>query len=230
MEILTTIARRPYVVCFLIVFLILSARHVGIKRSILWLVLGYILAFASEYSSIHNGFPYGKYQYIYENLKGELIFMGVPVWDSLSYVFMTYASYAAASYLLPAEKRYSRWFLASILTLLLDIITDPIANLGERWFLGKIYYYESPGLYFGIPISNFAGWWLVSFIIIGINTLFGLGEARRPNIIYLLFYISISAFNILVGAVISAYSITLINIGIMLGVIIFFALLKRRCC
>jgi len=41
--------------------------------------------------------------------------------------------------------------------------------MGERWFLGKIHYYANPGLYFGVPLSNFAGWFLVSLAIIFLN-------------------------------------------------------------
>ena len=50
----------------------------------------------------------------------------------------------------------------------LDVVIDPLTALGDRWFLGRIYYYPHGGLYFGVPLSNFAGWILVAFCIIGI--------------------------------------------------------------
>jgi putative membrane protein len=32
-----------------------------------------------------------------------------------------------------------------------DVIIDPVALQGERWFLGKIYGYPHEVIYFGIP-------------------------------------------------------------------------------
>jgi putative membrane protein len=46
--------------------------------------------------------------------------------------------------------------------MLMDVIIDPIAFLGDQWFLGKIYFYREPGEYFHIPLTNFAGWFFVA--------------------------------------------------------------------
>jgi len=48
----------------------------------------------------------------------------------------------------------------------LDLIIDPVTLLGDRWFLGKIYYYPSPGPYFGVTLENFAGWFVVCVAIL----------------------------------------------------------------
>jgi uncharacterized membrane protein len=53
------------------------------------------------------------------------------------------------------------------LFVLLDIIIDPVALQGYRWFLGQIYGYRSPGIYFGIPMSNFGGWLVVGIVLVG---------------------------------------------------------------
>ena len=58
--------------------------------------------------------------------------------------------------------------LAAVLFVTLDIIIDPLALRGYRWFLGQIYGYPEPGIYFGIPLSNFAGWLLVGIIMIAL--------------------------------------------------------------
>ena len=176
----TTIVHRPYVVAFLFTFLILAILHLGVVRALCWLLFGYLIAFVSEYSSIRNGIPYGTYHYLYDAMKGELILGGVPVWDSLSYVFIAYASFAFAWYLTERLERQGKYenflvparpwkltLVASILMMLADVIIDPVANLGERWFLGKVYFYPEPGVYFGVPLSNFAGWFVVALGIIG---------------------------------------------------------------
>jgi len=178
-----TLIKRPYVFLFLAGFLFLAIRHIGLVRTLIWLVVGYLIAFASEYSSIHNGFPYGEYHYIYENLQGELLLAGVPVWDSVSYSFMTYASFAAASYAMPKAKLWKLWLAGAGLTTLLDVITDPVAKLGKQWFLGEIYYYAHDGWYFNVPFSNFAGWFFVAAAIIGVNLLIfkNIKKASHPR-------------------------------------------------
>jgi putative membrane protein len=39
---------------------------------------------------------------------------------------------------------------------------------GDRWFLGRIFYYPDGGVYFGVPLSNFAGWALVGASGVGL--------------------------------------------------------------
>ena len=41
-----------------------------------------------------------------------------------------------------------------------------MALRGDRWFLGKIYLYPDGGLYFGVTLANFLGWFFVCFVII----------------------------------------------------------------
>jgi putative membrane protein len=41
-----------------------------------------------------------------------------------------------------------------------------VALRGYRWFLGQIYGYPEGGVYFGVPLSNFAGWFLVALVLI----------------------------------------------------------------
>ncbi len=193
-HLLTTLQHRPYVFAFLICFLIFATLQFGWKRMLIFLGLGWIVAFASEVSSIRNGFPYGDYQYVYENLKGELLLWGVPLWDSLSYIFLAYASYSTALFIctsspsdegevrrgltrelkLPLPPSSSEegvrrdWKVLLLMVILMtgiDIIIDPLTALGDQWFLGRIYYYPQGGIYFGVPLSNFFGWALVAFVI-----------------------------------------------------------------
>jgi uncharacterized membrane protein len=45
------------------------------------------------------------------------------------------------------------------------VVIDPLAVRGDRWFLGRIFYYPEPGWYFGVPIANFVGWFVVGATI-----------------------------------------------------------------
>lgn len=183
MELLvSTLVLRPYVFAFLAVYLAGTWLQLGPRVTFLFLILGYLAAFLSELCSIHLGFPYGDYYYIPETQGKEIWVLGVPFMDSLSYVFLAACSYSTALFLMaplvrekggwqlgqvPATRRSkAAWILGSFLMVLLDVVVDPVALQGEKWFLGKIYGYRSPGAYFGIPMSNFAGWLLVGLCMI----------------------------------------------------------------
>jgi putative membrane protein len=162
----TTVLNRPYVLLFLLSYIFIAIRVAGIKWMLSFLILGYTVAFFSEYSSINFGFPYGWYFYKYENLTGEWLNHGVPVWDSVSYVFMCFAGLFAAKFALQKNNsKIKLVILSAFLVTLLDVITDPLAHMGKRWFLGEIYFYPKPGFYFDVPLNNFIGWFLVSLTI-----------------------------------------------------------------
>ncbi len=181
-QLLNTIILRPYVFLFLVIYMLGCSLHLGVKRALLFALSGYLITWLSEYSSIHIGFPYGTYYYIESTRGRELWLLGVPFMDSLSYVFLAYASYSIALltvsplrlsrgmiYLLETKAiRHSFWtlVLGTIFFVYLDIIIDPVALKGSKWFLGQIYGYPEEGAYFGVPISNFIGWLIVGFVLI----------------------------------------------------------------
>ena len=177
-----TIALRPYVFAFLGAYLVLATLHLGAGRALAFLVLGYLISWLAELGAISFGFPFGEYLYIPATLDRELWVAGVPLMDSLSYVFLAYASYCLALTALGRGRWEGRAFhlqedadllnsrrtllLGAVLMVTLDIVIDPLALRGYRWFLGQIYGYPEGGVYFGITLSNFAGWFLVALILI----------------------------------------------------------------
>ena len=177
-----TFTMRPYVFAFFAAYLLACVSHVGWGRTAAFTVAGYLIAFASEWLSINTGFPYGWYYYIDTTSSRELWVAGVPFFDSLSYVFLAYCSYATALFILsPLKSRH--WDLATLetrairrsvsalvlgvfLQTFLDIVVDPVALQGRRWFLGQIYGYRENGIHFGVPLSNYWGWLLTSFCLV----------------------------------------------------------------
>ncbi len=177
-----TITMRPYVFAFLVVYLVAAVTHLGWRATIWFTVVAYLISFVSEYVSINYGFPYGWYYYIDTTSSRELWVAGVPFFDSLSYVFLAYCSYATALFVVSPLKGW-RWNLATLETrkirrslsvlllgalfqMFLDIIVDPVALQGRRWFLGQIYGYREVGVHFGVPLSNYLGWLLVSLFLV----------------------------------------------------------------
>jgi uncharacterized membrane protein len=173
-----TVLLRPYVFIFLAVYLTISILNMGMLRTFLFTVLAYSIAFICEYSSTRNGFPFGFYTYIDTTRVQELWISNVPFMDSLSFSFLTYVSYTLSLFLwapldkkgwdirlnniTPIKHSFKVIASASLLCMMMDVIIDPIAFLGDRWFLGKIYFYIEPGEYFHIPLTNFAGWIFVA--------------------------------------------------------------------
>lgn len=173
---------RPYVFAFFGAFLLVCVPHVGWRRTLIFTAVGYLIAFSSEWLSINTGFPYGWYYYIDTTSSRELWVAGVPFFDSLSYVFLSYCSYATALFIFSPLKAW-RWnflaletrrirrsfsvlLLGALLQTCLDVVIDPVALQGKRWFLGQIYGYREQGLHFGVPLSNYAGWLLTSICLI----------------------------------------------------------------
>ena len=173
-----TVLLRPYVFIFLAFYLAVAILNMGVARSLLFTVLAYLVAFLCEFSSTRNGFPFGYYTYIETTRDQELWVSNVPFMDSLSFSFLIYISYTV-SLLLWAPLIKKGWDIrlgniqplkhsvqviasASILCMLMDVIIDPAAFLGDRWFLGKLYFYREEGEYFHIPLTNFAGWVFVA--------------------------------------------------------------------
>ncbi len=158
-----TVFFRPYVFVFLAIYLYAAAKNIGPRRAVLFTFIAWAVAYISEFSSVRNGFPFGLYYYIPSTKNKELWIFGVPFMDSLSFTFLSYSSWQTARVFLPREEKFA-WktiLLGAFLMTLLDVVIDPLALRGDRWFLGKIYYYPYPGPYFGVTIENFAGWFFV---------------------------------------------------------------------
>ncbi len=182
-----TIVLRPYVFVFLACYLTLAIWHLGVRRTVIFTLTAYTIAFLSEYSSTRNGFPYGFYTYIETTRDQELWVANVPFMDSLSYTFLTYISYTMSLLVYSPLRVISAWDIrwgdnlsirhklktvitGAVFFMLMDVVIDPVAFRGDRWFLGKIYTYKEAGEYFNIPLTNFGGWLLVGFTVLFVYT------------------------------------------------------------
>lgn len=181
---LATVELRPYVFIFLASFLFISIVNFGLRTTLLFTVLTYCVSLVCEWSSVHNGFPFGLYHYIDATRGREIWIAGVPFMDSLSFTFLGFASYTVA--LLLASPLYRRgldlrvldtwrirrsprvWLMAALFMVMVDMVVDPLSVRGDKWFLGKIFWYDPPGPHFGVPISNYLGWFFVAVIAVAL--------------------------------------------------------------
>src|SRR2546425_504032 len=149
-----TLLLRPYVFLFLAIALATSVWLMGTKRTALFFLLTWATAFLCEFSSTRTGIPFGWYFYTGSTRGQELYLSNVPFMDSLSFSFLLFTSYCLALvFLLPARGPGLSWelrdnpairrsglvlALTTLLFMLLDVVIDPVALRGDRWFLGKI--------------------------------------------------------------------------------------------
>ena len=183
-----TILLRPYVFLFLAAFFFSAKQLLGWRRTGLFFAITWMTAFVCEFSSTRSGIPFGWYRYTGSTLGRELYLSNVPFMDSISFPFLLYASYCLALlFLLPntaqpnpavtplrllfepaARTSWPVMALSAIFFAFIDMVIDPVALRGDRWFLGKIYDYPNPGIHFGVPIANYVGWAVVGVIALGL--------------------------------------------------------------
>lgn len=175
--ILATVALRPYVFALVVVYLVVAVRDLGARRTLLFSAWSFAVAWTAEFASTRVGIPFGLYHYTETTRHRELFISNVPFFDSLSFVFLAYAAYCLARLALGRARGTAVVLLAGVLMMMLDVVIDPLAVRGARWFLGRVFYYPDGGPLFGVPLSNFAGWMLVGWAAIGGFTL---TAGRRP--------------------------------------------------
>ena len=193
MEIFTlffkTILFRPYVFVFLAAFLFSAIQLIGWPRTWRFWLISWATAFVCEFSSTRTSIPFGWYYYNGSTVGQELYFSNVPFMASISFSFLLYAAYSVALCLLlpigqsaasirtqlkplrfdlSARTSWPLLLLTAFLFAFVDMVIDPVALRGDRWFLGKIYDYTDPGFHFGVPLANYVGWAVVGFISLAI--------------------------------------------------------------
>jgi putative membrane protein len=186
---LGSLVLRPYVFGFLLLHLLGASACLGWRRTAVFTLVTWAVALVAEHSSIRTGIPFGWYYYIPQTADRELWIAGVPFFDSLSFSFLLVASYGLAWFLQagrsegrigpegdatapevwPRPGRVRHLVVTALLFVLIDVVIDPVALRGDRWFLGQVYGYPEPGLYFGVPLANFLGWGVVGATATGMH-------------------------------------------------------------
>ncbi len=106
-----------------------------------------LLAYLIETIAIKTGFPYGTF--VYGSLLGSKLF-GVTPWTvPFGWIPLLIGVWSLVYSLAAPIKRLS---LGVALLLLVDMVIDPFAVRAGFWR------YLPAGIFFGVPLSNFAGW------------------------------------------------------------------------
>jgi putative membrane protein len=131
------------------------------------------LGLAAEWAGTRSGFPFGAYRYT--GLLRPAV-ATVPLVVPLAWAAMGLPAYAVGAAV--ARGRAGRIAAGAVALTAWDLFLDPqmISNGFWRW--------AHPGPYHGVPLSNFAGWLLVSAVLMAVfDVLLGPGPrwpARHP--------------------------------------------------
>jgi uncharacterized membrane protein len=171
-----TVVGRWYVMLLGVVYLFAAVRQLGWRRTALYTVGAVAVGALAENGSVHLGIPYTRYAFD-PALRGREIFLGdVPVMVPLSYTFMGYFAFAAGRLVVSGPWRTrgrhvgQEYLLGVILAVWALWIFDPVARLGQRWFLGRLFHYAGPGFWFGQPLGSQLGFALTAAVLVGALT------------------------------------------------------------
>jgi uncharacterized membrane protein len=177
-----TLFGRWYVTLFGLTFLWFSIRHLGWRRSLLYAVVAVGVGGLAENGSVHLGFPYTRYAFD-DSLRGKELFLGdVPLMVPLSYTFMAYFAFVSGRLLAagPRHTRARRPWMEYLLALVLAVwalwILDPVSRLGHEFYLGRLFAYDGPGFWFGLPLGSQLGFAGTAAVLLGILTWMGRAE------------------------------------------------------
>jgi Predicted membrane protein len=144
-------------------------RH-GIKNSIVFVIVTWVVSNGLEALSIQTGFPFGHYYYTVPTAR----ILNVPWIIMVAYFAMGYMSWTLAHVLtgqytkkLHGVQVFLTPLIASFLMVMWDVVMDPVnSTLNKNWI------WKDGGNYFGVPISNYFGWFFVVFVFFQIFALY----------------------------------------------------------
>jgi putative membrane protein len=129
------------------------------RRAGLGLLAVAAYSYAVEFVGVRYGVPYGEFSYGVD--LGPML-GGVPVGLPIFFLPLVLNSYLLVLLLLPQTERFTRILAALAVVLVVDLVLDPAAvGLG-------FWRYDGGGFYYGVPLSNYAGWVLSGLVTVSV--------------------------------------------------------------
>jgi putative membrane protein len=132
------------------------AQAAGPRRAALTAGMVALTALLFEALGWRTGFPFGAYHYTAE-LQPQLA--GVPVLIPLAWLMMLPPAWAVAQRVTGRRSGVAFVVVSALAFTTWDLFVDPQMVQWGLWV------WERPGVYFGVPLSNYGGWLLVSALI-----------------------------------------------------------------
>src|SRR6266511_1364811 len=124
----------------------------GLSGTMSFLGLVIAIPFASEFLGVLTGVPYGAYAYL--DVPGPYVLGLVPIFIFIAWIHVGYLAIASTT---AALGRSSLWLapIDGLVATAWDLLVDPVAVRSRFWT------WLSPATIYGVPVSNFLGWFLV---------------------------------------------------------------------
>jgi hypothetical protein len=157
-----------------------GSRTYRLQGGLAFVALSLGVGTASESLSLGTGFPFGHYYFT--QVMGPKVFE-LPVLLALAYVGMGYLAWILALLIAgQAEKRLSGPRLLTLPLLASFIMTAWDLSMEPVWStIDKAWVWRNGGPYFGVPISNFLGWYLTTYIFYQLFALYLGGREPLPH-------------------------------------------------
>lgn len=136
----------------------------GWRHALVFFGLAFVVGLAFEAVGVATGWVYGGYHY--SPRLGPQLFR-VPVLIPMSWFMVVYLAHAVTERLTGGAgqpRTASRAALACVLGAVVatawDVVADPQMARTNLWV------WEQPGEFFGVPVQNFIGWMITSFVVL----------------------------------------------------------------
>jgi uncharacterized membrane protein len=148
-------------ILLLIIVTLHGTERYGKKNILIFFIITAAVAYLFENINVMTGWPAGYYSYT-----SNLGMLKVPFVIVFDYFTMGYLAWMIAQILtgqyskkLAGKQIFIIPFIASFIMVMWDLAMDPISSTVQA-----LYVWQVPGPYFGVPIMNYVGWFLVVFI------------------------------------------------------------------
>jgi len=155
-----------------------AAERGGWRRTALLFSLTIAVTLFMESLGVATGWVFGRYHYT--DVLGPLFLGLVPYVIPIVWLNMLYPAYLIADRIVPADWENRRRILgvaavAGMAMTAWDLVMDPVMVRRGHWV------WEDGGAWFGIPLQNFGGWWLTSFLVIALYLWLGGKSQPAPS-------------------------------------------------
>ena len=134
-----------------------------------FLVVCLVVSNILENTSILTGFPFGHYHYT----SRPMLFL-VPWFIGPSYFATAYLAWMVGVVLIGDVRREVSWFttvavpvIGSAVMVMWDLTFDPTASTIKHFWI-----WEQGGGYFGVPLTNYVGWFFTVYVFLQLFALF----------------------------------------------------------
>ncbi len=138
--------------------------------------ISFAVSLGMETLGVRTGLVYGAYHYTPK--LGFRVFGLVPVLIPLAWFVMVYPGWAMARRIVPkrgALRKAAVGAVGAFAVTAWDLALDPFMVKRGYWV------WENGGGFFGVPLHNFAGWWLTVFLVLALFEALGEWKPCRPN-------------------------------------------------